>query len=183
MPKKRLKPKKPQNSGNQTYSTKQNRKVKIVAIWLILSLVLSLLVGALSFTPTPASASGLESVQITQDDDPIGGATFDTDGDGVENQLDPDIDGDGEINATDPDIDGDGIPNFDDGDPAETNGFDSNRPNRPGSKVIFGVTIADPDAFLWVGAIGVAVAALVLGLWAAEKRRKNSKKYLNSDTN
>ena len=150
--------------------SKRDRRNKIVAIWIILSLILSLLVGALSMTPTPAGAA---PVSIAAD---RAYASFDTDGDGIENNLDTDIDGDGILNFNDTDIDGDGLANFDDGDPAQTNGFDSENPSRPGSVKVLGVEFESLAGAIWVGVIIGFGALLILGLWLLEKSRKKRKK-------
>lgn len=121
-------------------------------------------------TPTPASAA---PALFTSD---RVYASFDTDGDGIENNLDTDIDGDGILNFNDTDIDGDGVANFDDGDPAQTNGFDSENPSRPGSVEVLGVEFESLAGAIWVGLIiGVGIL-LILGLWLLEKSLKNRKK-------
>ena len=112
---------------------KRERIVRIAAITIVLALLLSLLAGAFSVTPSQAAnfPDKVKSVQILQTDDSPVGTGIDTDGDGVINNEDPDIDGDGQVNGEDSDIDGDGISNFNDGDPAATNGFDSKPPQAP----------------------------------------------------
>lgn len=126
--------------------------------------------GALSITPTPVAAAELNSVQVFGEDQPASGTFFDTDGDGIENKLDPDIDGDGIVNAEDPDIDGDGIANFDDGDPAATNGFDSNPPIKPTENPSFRVGDAE---FAWspIWLILAGIIALIGGIWIYRRRR------------
>jgi len=102
---------------------KRERIVRIAAITIVLALLLSLLAGAFSVTPSQAvtpiklaaqTAEMQESVQFLAADE----ATLDTDRDGIVNNLDPDIDGDGVVNGVDPYIVGDGKPIFGDGDPA-----------------------------------------------------------------
>jgi hypothetical protein len=112
---------------------KRERIVRIAAITIVLALLLSLLAGAFSVTPSQAAEPGgfVKSVQILYADDSPVGTGIDTDGDGIINNEDSDIDNDGLVNANDGDIDGDGISNFDDGDPAATNGFDSKPPQAP----------------------------------------------------
>lgn len=156
----------------------------MIAIWIILSLILSLLVGALSITPTPANASVIpasavsnKSVQVfSADQDPAGDGAGDIDGDGIENNVDQDIDGDGVLNFEDPDIDGDGQTNFNDGDPADTNGFDGGTPSRPGSVKVLGVEFESLNGAIWVAVITLAVILLLAALALVEKRRKIRKK-------
>jgi hypothetical protein len=147
MPKRRNnRSKKPVNQGSST-SSSQNRQLRAVAIWIILSLILSFLVGALSITPTPASAQ----------ETPAAAVIYDTDGDGIENNLDPDIDGDGSANGLDDDIDGDGIGNFDDADPIGTNGgqgIDEQKPIRPDTEAT-----ASANIFTWVAIGGFSAIA------------------------
>ena len=142
------------------------QRQRIVAIWIILSLILSLLVGALSITPSPAEAA----------ESPAPTAVFDTDGDGIENNLDPDIDGDGVINADDNDIDGDGKANNQDGDPAGTNGFEVEPPNVPGQVKILGTNVNNSMIPVLIG-VGVAFGfTLVLVLRVLKTRGKTAKK-------
>jgi hypothetical protein len=98
----------------------RNNIVKIGAIVMILSLLLSIFIGAMSvLAPEPAQANTL-AVSIAHQ-----GPNPDIDGDGVINNEDPDLDGDGIDNGVDPDIDGDGIANGEDGNPTSTNEVDS----------------------------------------------------------
>ena len=150
--------------------SKRDRRNRLVAIWIILSLILSLLVGALSMTPTPVNAA---PASVTSDKVY---ASFDSDGDGIENNLDTDIDGDGILNFNDSDIDGDGVANFEDGDPAQTNGFDSEKPSRPGSVEVLGVQFESLAGVIWVGVMIGGGIFLTLGLRLLEKSRKNRKK-------
>jgi hypothetical protein len=160
---------------------KRDRIVRIAAITIVLALVLSFLAGALAFTPSqPASAADLgtlgKSVQIMQGDDSPVGTGIDTDGDGIENNLDPDIDNDGVVNANDSDIDGDGTGNFDDGDPAATNGFDGNPPSKPGSILL--KELVENGSLFWLIGVGLAVL-ITLGLILTKtlkNRRKNAQK-------
>jgi hypothetical protein len=156
---------------------KRERIVRIAAITIVLALVLSFLAGALAFTPRQAaSAAGLgssgKSVQILKGDNSPIGTAIDTDGDGIENNLDPDIDNDGVVNANDGDIDGDGTSNFDDGDPAATNGFDGNPPSKPGSISL--QELVENGSLFWV--IGVGLAVLVAGGLILAKTLKNRRK-------
>lgn len=86
---------------------RRDKVIRIGAIVIVLALLLSLLAGAFSITPSQA-AEPAKSVQITQADDSPLGDSVDTDGDGIVNNLDPDVDGDGLVNGKDSDIDGDG---------------------------------------------------------------------------
>ena len=149
---------------------KRERIVRIAAITIVLALLLSLLAGAFSITPSQAAEpSGFsKSVQISQGDNSPVGTGIDTDGDGIINNLDPDIDNDGIVNANDDDIDGDGISNFQDGDPAETNGIDGNSPRQPGA--IYLSDLLQNGAIFWIA--GVLVVAGVLWMVLKPKTRK-----------
>lgn len=95
----------------------RNKIVKFGAIVMILSLLLSIFVGAMSsFAAEPTQNI---SVLIHQGPNP------DIDGDGIINNDDPDLDGDGIDNGMDSDIDGDGTANGQDGNPTSTNDVDS----------------------------------------------------------
>jgi hypothetical protein len=146
--------------------SKRDRRNKIVAIWIILSLIFSLLVGALSITPTPAGAITLKSVQISAADQEV----IDTDSDGIENNADPDVDGDGIVNGEDPDIDGDGIANFDDADPIDTTNIDSNAPQKPIRPAGQGDMAIQSMGWIWTG--GILVLTLAISAWILAKRRK-----------
>jgi hypothetical protein len=98
----------------QTESTKSALKTKIIrwaSISVILAILLSLMIAAISASPSQA-ASATPAASC---------APIDTDSDGILNTVDSDIDGDGIVNGLDPDIDGDKILNTKDGDPAATN--------------------------------------------------------------
>jgi hypothetical protein len=161
---------------------KRERIVRIAAITIVLALLLSLLAGAFSVTPSQAATPGLmksqsagfrESVQILQADDSPTGGSIDTDGDGIINNEDPDIDGDGIVNANDGDIDGDGISNFEDGDPAATNGIDGDSPKKPGSVSL--ADLAENGSLFWIMGVGLAVL-VTLGLILAKTLKKRGKK-------
>lgn len=162
-------------------SPSQIRREKIIragAILIVLALMLSLLAGAFSAAPAQAMVLGDfdKSVQIFETDDSPVGNSMDTDNDGIPNNEDPDIDGDGVANINDEDIDGDGVANFDDGDPAATNGFDGQTPNKPG-----GVTFEIfEEESIWVGALiallGLVIAGLVTSRFYKQKRAKNVQK-------
>ena len=145
----------------------REKRIRLVAISIIAALLLSLLAGALSFTPTaPASATGVESVQIHASDLEL----VDTDGDGLENNQDPDVDGDGIVNGEDSDIDGDGIENFDDADPIDTTDVDSNAPQKPIRPAGAGDTFVQSTAWIWISLSLVAASVISASLLA--KRRK-----------
>ena len=140
---------------------KRERVVRIAAITIVLALLLSLIAGAFSITPSQAATPGSykgqvadfkESVQISAADE----STLDTDRDGIVNNLDPDIDGDGVVNGVDPDIDGDGKPNFGDGDPAETNGIDSKTPAHPEGVTVENL-VKDNPGWTWLIVLGIGV--------------------------
>lgn len=161
---------------------RREKTIRIAAITIILALVLSVLAGALAITPSQAAGldaakpATAKSVQILNADDSPTGEGIDTDGDGIENNLDPDIDNDGVVNANDPDIDGDGTGNFDDGDPAATNGFDGQKPKKPGSISL--QELAENGSLFWI--IGGLILMLGAGtlIWAKtlKTRRKNAQK-------
>lgn len=139
------------------------------AIVIILALLLSLIAGAVSITPSQAADSTPA---------PTVAAPIDTDGDGVANNEDPDIDNDGLVNAEDNDIDGDGKANFDDGDPAATNGFDSQTPTKP-ETYEFQKAAQSWSGFWWMGAgILVLAAGGILMRKALQKRAKRVQKNL-----
>ena len=142
----------------------RDKRTKAVAITIILALILSLLVGALSITPAPPASAN--TVQILTADQEL----VDTDGDGIENNQDPDVDGDGIVNGEDPDIDGDGIENFDDADPIDTTDVDSNAPEKPIRPVGAGDPAAQSLAWLLTGSITMVLAAV--SAWLLAKRRK-----------
>lgn len=146
------------------FQRRREKRTRWVAIGIILAMVMSLLVGALSVSPsTPASAN---SVQIQNADSEI----VDTDSDGIENNQDPDVDGDGIVNGEDPDIDGDGIENFDDADPIDTTDVDSNAPEKPIRPA--GATSPIALSAVWLFS---ALAALAMGLVALKLLRNRRK--------
>ena len=145
----------------------REKRIRLVAISIIAALLLSLLAGALSFTPAPpASAAETKSVHISSADQEL----VDTDGDGLENNQDPDVDGDGIVNGEDPDIDGDGIENFDDADPIDTTDVDSNAPQKPVPQAGAGDTFVQSTAWIWISLSLVAASVISASLLA--KRRK-----------
>lgn len=141
-------------------SNRRQKRQRTVAIWLILSLILSFLIGALAITPGPAVAAETPAVVV------------DTDGDGVENNADQDVDGDGLVNGQDDDIDGDGIANFDDANPIDTNEIDSNAPQKPIRPAGSSEGFFESTAWIWISSF--MVAASVFAAWISyKKQRKN----------
>ena len=148
----------------QNYQNSRNKRLRWVSISIILALILSLLVGALSVTPTvPASAAGFSAHSTDSE-------LVDTDGDGIENNADSDVDGDGIVNGEDPDIDGDGIENFSDADPIDTTDVDSNAPEKPIRPVGAGDIFVQSTAWIWISLSLVAASVISASLLA--KRRK-----------
>lgn len=147
----------------------RDKIIRIGAIVIVLALLLSLLAGAFSITPSQAAdlVTNPKSVQIQQ----VSSEIVDTDGDGIENNEDPDVDGDGIVNGNDLDIDGDGIENFDDADPIDTTDIDSKAPQKPDRPRVPGDIIAEESGLLWL-AFPVGIATLT-SLWILAKRRKN----------
>ncbi|MDE2591955.1 MAG: hypothetical protein KGL41_03780 [Actinomycetales bacterium] len=155
-------------------STRRRKVTRSASIIVVLALVATILVGALASSPAKAAvpvSSGGHTVQVAE----LKTATSepDTDGDGIPNNADPDIDGDGIINGVDPDIDGDGLPNGSDGDPANTNGTESN-PTKPAPNATLPRLI--PKEFD-TPAGRVVLALLILGagtvtIWVRRKRNK-----------
>ncbi|MEN9955977.1 MAG: hypothetical protein RLY34_784 [Actinomycetota bacterium] len=149
---------KPSLTNLQNPPSRRDRRNRAVAIGIILALFFSLLVGALSVSPTsPASA---KSVHIQNVDSEL----VDTDSDGIENNQDPDVDGDGIVNGEDPDIDGDGIENFDDADPIDTTDVDSNDPQKPIRPAGATSPIAQSLVWIIVAALAGVVALIALKL-------------------
>ena len=147
----------------------RNRIVKIGAIVMIFSLLITIFVGPMSVMASPLAsvASGAEigGSQVHQ------GPSPDIDGDGIINNEDPDIDGDGVDNGIDEDMDGDGIPNSQDGNPASTNDVDST-PARDARADV---------ALQWGGGIAVlAVLGWLVALPYLRKRRGTSSRSVGS---
>ena len=163
-------------------STRRRRVTRSASIIVILALVATILVGALASSPAkaatnpatnPATASALGGGALNSTQETGSTQEPDTDGDGIPNNADPDIDGDGIVNGVDPDIDGDGIPNATDGDPANTNGTDSNPGKQPANAPLPRLIPKEFDT-----PAGRAVIALfILGagtvtIWVRRKRQK-----------
>ena len=159
------------NQDSEPKSSSQIRRERIVktgAVVIVLALLLSLIAGAVSFSPAQAAIIGnlSESVQIQQ----VNTETVDTDGDGIENNQDPDVDGDGLVNGEDNDIDGDGIENFEDADPIDTTDIDSKSPEKPDRPAGSGDILIGGSSLLWMS-LPIGIAALT-SLWILAKRRK-----------
>ena len=136
----------------------RNQLVKFGAIVIILSLFLSIFVGAVA---SFASDRALGQISVIQ------GPSPDIDGDGIINNEDPDIDGDGIDNGLDPDIDGDGSENGQDGNPTSTNDVDSVPPKDARVET----------AFQWGGGIAVlAVLGWLVALPYIRRRRGTATK-------
>jgi hypothetical protein len=136
----------------------RNKLVKVGSIVIILSMLLSLFVGAMSVIAAERSHS---NIVVVQGPDP------DIDGDGVINNEDPDLDGDGIDNGLDPDIDGDGSDNGQDGNPTSTNDVDSVPPKDARVET----------AFQWGGGIAVlAVLGWLVALPYLRRRRGTATK-------
>jgi hypothetical protein len=148
----------------QIQQSARDKRLRWVSISIILALILSLLVGALSVTPTaPASAAGTYPFSADQE-------LVDTDGDGIENNADPDVDGDGMVNGEDSDIDGDGIENFDDADPIDTTDVDSNAPEKPIRPEGAGDIFVQSTAWIFIPVSIIAAGAI--SMWLLAKRRR-----------
>ena len=140
----------------------RNNLVKIGAIVMILSLLLSIFVGAMSVLAAERAQSGSVAANIFHQ-----APNPDIDGDGVVNNEDPDLDGDGIDNGIDPDIDGDGIANGEDGNPTSTNEVDSVPPKDARVEA----------AVQWTGGIAVlAVLGWLVALPYIRRRRGTATK-------
>lgn len=147
---------------------RRDKVIRLGAIVLVLALLLSLLAGAFSIAPAQAAAvaDSTKSVQVFQ----VTSEIVDTDGDGIENNKDPDIDGDGLVNGKDPDIDGDGIENFEDADPVDTTDIDSKSPNKPDRPAGVGDIIEQPST--WLPILVFLAPTIAISAWLLTKRRK-----------
>jgi hypothetical protein len=159
----------------------RNHIVKLGAIVMIFSLLITIFVGAMSVmaaTPT-TSLSGISvpehsSPKSVSDQLPTSvhqGPNPDIDGDGIANNEDPDLDGDGIDNGVDPDIDGDGIVNGQDGNPTSTNNVDSVPPKDARVET----------AWQWGGGLAVlAVLGWLVALPYLRKRKGTSSRSVGS---
>lgn len=107
-------PKKKNQRKSREVVAEQSKTIKPWVRWSAIVVILALLFSAMlaAMSTTPASAASAS---------PSICAPIDTDGDGIYNNNDPDVDGDGIVDGEDGDIDGDGIENAKDNDPASTN--------------------------------------------------------------
>jgi hypothetical protein len=136
----------------------RNQLVKFGAIVIILSLFLSIFVGAVASFASDRAQGQISVIQ---------GPSPDIDGDGIINNEDPDIDGDGIDNGLDADIDGDGSENGQDGNPTSTNDVDSVPPKDARVET----------AFQWGGGIAVlAVLGWLVALPYIRRRRGTATK-------
>ena len=140
----------------------RNNLVKIGAIVMILSLLLSIFVGAMSVLAAETVSGSAIAVSAAHQ-----GPNPDIDSDGTINNEDPDIDGDGIDNGIDDDMDGDGILNNQDGNPTSTNEVDST-PARDARADL---------ALQWAGGIAVlAVLGWLVALPYIRRRRGTATK-------
>lgn len=136
----------------------RNQLIKFGAIVMILSLFLSIFVGAVASFAAERANSQISVIQ---------GPSPDIDGDGIINNEDPDIDGDGIDNGLDTDIDGDEIANNQDGNPTSTNDVDSVPPKDARVET----------AFQWGGGLAVlAVLGWLVALPYIRRRRGTATK-------
>ena len=138
----------------ETPSSLRTRFVRWAAISVILALFLSLLVAAISITPSSAATPTPQAAC----------ALLDTDGDAITNDIDPDIDGDDVVNGLDEDIDGDEIVNSMDTDPASTNCYDTGvlpiMPAVPLEKLSESEDSEMSGDTSWIAIVGVAVLGI-----------------------
>ena len=146
----------------RTTSSARQRIIKWASITVILAILMSLMIAAISVSPSSAA---------TPTSEPTVCAPIDTDGDAITNDVDPDIDGDEIVNGLDEDIDGDGIENGQDGNPASTNNVDSVPPRDARVET----------AIQWGGGIAVlAVLGWLVSLPYLRKRRGTSSRSVGS---
>jgi hypothetical protein len=129
----------------------RNQLVKFGAIVIILSLFLSIFVGAVASFASDRAQGQISVIQ---------GPSPDIDGDGVINNEDPDLDGDGIDNGLDPDIDGDGSENGQDGNPTSTNDVDSVPPRTLESKPLSNGAAESPFWLSWAGSLPFLIFAV-----------------------
>lgn len=156
MPKKKN-PRKPARAAyvaqtESTSSVLKKRVIKWASVSVIVAILLSLMIAAISASPSQAAEATPAAACVIPD----------TDGDAITNDVDSDIDGDEIVNGLDDDIDGDGIDNAKDGDPAATNCNDSAAPPvLPGdSESQEGDEVIRYVAAIVVGALGIGYIVL-----------------------
>lgn len=154
---------------------RRERTVRTAAIVIVLALLLSLIAGAFTVTPSQAAGNATLGTSSTDTGNVVqiraAEQIVDTDGDGIENNADSDVDGDGIVNGEDSDIDGDGIENFQDADPIDTTDVDSNAPEKPIRPVGAGNAWAISPVWL-IGGLVVVIAISISG-WRYAKKREN----------
>lgn len=163
----------------------RNKIVRIGAIVMILSMLITIFIGAMSIKaatmpgrgvaeiPTSLVASSVISAQRSFSGASAAdtGVNPDIDGDGIVNNEDGDIDGDGIDNGIDSDIDGDGILNNQDGNPASTNNVDSVPPK----------DLQAEQRLQWIGGVAVlAVLGWLVALPYLRKRKGTSSRSVGS---
>ena len=138
----------------RTTSSVRQRAIKWASITVILAILMSLMIAAISVSPSSAATPTAE---------PTVCAPIDTDGDAITNDVDSDIDGDKIVNGLDDDIDGDKILNVNDTDPAATNcGADAPVPtfNNESDEDDEGNLVVRLAAVVMVAALGVGYILL-----------------------
>jgi hypothetical protein len=154
----------------------RNKIARIGAIVMILSMLLTIFIGAMSVkAATLHNVAGQTSAasRAGAADIVFKGVNPDIDGDGILNNDDGDVDGDGIDNGLDSDIDGDGIANTQDGNPASTNNVDSVPPKDVRVEI----------AWQWAGGAAVlAVLGWLVALPYLRKRKGTSSRSVGSRT-
>jgi hypothetical protein len=145
----------------RTTSSLRQRVIKWASISVILAILMSLMIAAISVSPSSAAIPTPEPTVCAQ---------IDTDGDAITNDVDSDIDGDEIVNGLDEDIDGDGILNVKDSDPAATNcGADAPPPAI--------LKVDDPEtsqeSTVWIASF--VIAALGIGYILLRRIRRRQK--------
>ena len=155
----------------------RNKIVKIGAIVMILSMLISIFIGAMSIKAATMPGRGISEIPTSlvagasSTQNAHTGVNPDIDGDGILNNEDGDIDGDGIDNGLDPDIDGDGILNNQDGNPASTNNVDSVPPK----------DLQGEQRLQWLGGVAVlAVLGWLVALPYLRKRRGTSSRSVGN---
>lgn len=145
---------------NSTSALKK-RMIKWASISVILAILMSLMIAAISVSPSSAATPTTE---------PTVCAPIDTDGDAITNDVDSDIDGDEIVNGLDEDIDGDGIVNVKDSDPAATNcGADA----PPPATLQTDEPETSQEPSVWIASI--VIAALGVGYILLRRIRRRQK--------
>ena len=155
----------------------RNKIVRIGAIVMILSMLITIFIGAMSIKADTIPGRGIAEMptSVVSDEASVKimhtGVNPDIDGDGLLNNDDGDIDGDGIDNGMDSDIDGDSLPNSEDGNPASTNNVDSVPPK----------DVQAEQRLQWGGGVAVlAVLAWLVALPYLRKRKGTSSRSVGS---